>query len=75
MDDTTRRMYEIVREVRHDLNGPLTSALGNVQMMLDDAALRDGDTRAALEEVEADLRRLAGMVRRLGEVNPPDHSA
>ena len=75
MDDTTRRMYEIVREVRHDLNGPLTSALGNVQMMLDDAALRDGDTRAALEEVEADLRRLASMVRRLGEVNPPDQSA
>ncbi len=75
MDDTTRRMFEIVREVRHDLNGPLTSALGNVQMLLDDAALRDGDTRTSLEEVEADLRRLAELIRRLGEVNPPGQSA
>ncbi|HEX6588284.1 MAG TPA: histidine kinase dimerization/phospho-acceptor domain-containing protein [Longimicrobiales bacterium] len=75
MDDSTRRMYDVVREVRHDLNGPLTSALGNIQMLLEDGALGDGDARASLEEVEADLRRLAAMIRRLSDVRPPDESA
>ena len=75
MDDTTRQMYDIVREVRHDLNGPLTSALGNVQMLLDDDTLGDGEARASLREVEADLRRLATMIRRLAEVRPPGDSA
>lgn len=75
MDETTRRMYDLVREVRHDLNSPLTSALGNVQMLLEDPALGEGDTRSALREVEADLRRLADMIRRLSEVRPPDESA
>ena len=75
MDETTRRMYDLVREVRHDLNGPITSALGNIQMLLDDAALGEGDARASLLEIEADLRRLAGMIRRLTEVQPPDESA
>ncbi len=75
MDETTRRMYDLVREVRHDLNGPITSALGNIQMLLDDPALGDGDTRASLTEIEADLRRLAAMVRRLTEVRPPGDSA
>lgn len=75
MDDTTRRMYEIVREVRHDLNSPITSALGNIQMLLEDETLGDGDTRAVLHEVEADLRRLTTMIRRLGEVRPPGESA
>jgi signal transduction histidine kinase len=72
MDERTRRMYELVREVRHDLNSPLAAALGNVQMLLEDAAVTDGDMRESLQDVEADLRRLAELIRRLSEIRPPD---
>ena len=72
MDERTRRMYELVREVRHDLNSPLAAALGNVQMLLEDPAVTDGDMRESLQDVEADLRRLAELIRRLSEVRPPD---
>ena len=72
LDDATRAMFELVREVRHDLNGPLTSALGNVQLMLEDPAVVDPEMRETLDDIEADLRRLAGMIRRLTEIRPPE---
>ena len=72
MDERTRRMYELVREVRHDLNSPLTSAFGNVQLLLEDPAVTDPETRETLRDIEADLRRLAGMIRRLSEIQPPE---
>lgn len=72
MDEATRGMYELVREVRHDLNGPLTSALGNVQLLLEDPAITDPEMRETLQDIEADLRRLTGMIRRLAEIRPPD---
>jgi len=75
MDQKTRAMFELVREVRHDLNGPLTSALGNVQLLLEDPAMTDPETRETLEDIEADIRRLAGMIRRLTEVRMPDEDA
>jgi len=71
-DERTRRMYELVREVRHDLNSPLAAALGNVQMLLEDPAVTDGDVRESLQDVESDLRRLAELIRRLAEIRPPD---
>ena len=72
MDDATRGMYELVREVRHDLNGPLTSALGNVQLLLEDPAITDPEMRETLQDIESDLRRLTAMIRRLAEIRPPD---
>ena len=72
MDDATRAMFDLVREVRHDLNGPLTSALGNVQLMLEDPNIVDREVRESLGDIEADLRRLAVMIRRLTEIRPPD---
>ena len=74
MDDNTRAMFDLVREVRHDLNGPLTSVLGNVQMLLEDPAVADADTRETLQDIEADLRRLASMVRRLADIRSPDEA-
>lgn len=68
MTDRLSDIVALVREVRHDLNGPLTAALGNVQMLLEDAALQDPATREALREIEAELRRLARIVRRLSDV-------
>lgn len=71
MTELTPDMYEIVREVRHDLNGPLAAALGNVQLLLEDPAITDGETREVLGDIEADLRRLTAMIRRLSEIRPP----
>ena len=65
-------MFELVREVRHDLNGPLAAALGNVQLLLEDPRITDVETREVLGDIEADLRRLATMIRRLSDVRPPD---
>ena len=72
MADLTPDMFEIVREVRHDLNGPLAAALGNVQLLLEDSAVTDADMREVLSDIEADLRRLGTMIRRLSDVRPPD---
>lgn len=68
--DRLREIVELVREVRHDMNGPLTSVLGNVQLLLEDPAVTDADTRETLRDIETDVRRLAGMIRRLNEVEP-----
>jgi signal transduction histidine kinase len=46
MDD--KRLEEFVaiaRRVRHDANNPLTAALGNVQLLLEEPAARDPDVR------------------------------
>ncbi|HUF11647.1 MAG TPA: histidine kinase dimerization/phospho-acceptor domain-containing protein [Longimicrobiales bacterium] len=68
--DRLREILELVREVRHDMNGPLTSVLGNVQLLLEDPAVTDADTRETLRDIQTDVRRLAGMIRRLSEVQP-----
>ena len=72
MDDKLREIFDLVREVRHDLNGPLTSALGNVQLLLEDPALTDPEIHESLRDIESDLRRLATMIRRLADVKDPD---
>lgn len=61
----------LVRQVRHDANNPLTAALGNVQLMLDDPALLDPDVRANLSVIEGELRRLTQILARLNEVKAP----
>jgi signal transduction histidine kinase len=71
MDQSLREIVELVRVLRHDLNGPLTSALGNVQLLLEDPTALAPDVRETLSEVEADLRRLAVMIRRLSDVTAP----
>ncbi len=52
---------------------PLTAALGNVQLLLDDPELRDESVRQALQVVESQLRRLTEILRRLQQVrvDPP----
>ena len=70
MDDRLREYCSIVREVRHDMNGPLTSVLGNVQLLLDDPAVTDPETRETLRDMEIELRRIAAMIMRLVEVQP-----
>lgn len=66
--DRYARVVQLVREVRHDANNPLTAALGHVQLLLGDPAIRDPEARESLEIIEGELRRLAEIIRRLNEV-------
>jgi len=68
-----REMVDLVRRVRHDASNPLTAALGNVQLLLEDPAVTDAGVREALEVVESELRRLVQILKRLNEVKlePP----
>lgn len=62
------RDRDIVRQVRHDANGPLTAALGNVQILLEDPDVGDPEVVETLREIESELRRLSAIIRRLAEV-------
>jgi signal transduction histidine kinase len=63
-----RELVALVRQVRHDASNPLTAALGNVQLLLEDPAVQDAEVREGLTVVESELRRLADILRRLNVV-------
>lgn len=63
-----REVVSLVRRVRHDASNPLTAALGNVQLLLEDPAVTDESVREGLEVVESELRRLAEILKRLNDV-------
>ncbi len=63
-----RELVELVRRVRHDASNPLTAALGNVQLLLEDTAVTDAGVREGLEVVESELRRLVEILKRLNAV-------
>ena len=63
-----QEIVDLVRKVRHDANNPLTAALGHVQLLLDDPATNDEEVRESLRVVEAELRRLTEILRKLNEV-------
>ncbi len=69
-------LVELVRRVRHDAANPLTAALGNVQLLLEDPEVTDAGVREALEVVESELRRLMEVLKRLNAVKAePDPDA
>ena len=71
MDDQAyRELTEFIRRLRHDANNPLTAALGNVQLLLEDAQTMDAEVVDTLRTVESELRRLVVILRRLNEVRP-----
>ena len=75
--DRLKSIVELVRRVRHDANNPITAALGHVQLLLEDPAVRDEEVRDSLRVVESELRRLTEILRRLNEVraeDPPDNT-
>jgi signal transduction histidine kinase len=59
---------QLVRRIRHDAAGPLTAALGNVQLLLEDPAVKDAEVLDILRTVERELRRLADLLRELNTV-------
>jgi len=62
---------EFVRRIRHDVNNPLTGALGHVQLLLDDDAITDPDVRESLRVIESELRRITEILQRLNEIRLP----
>jgi signal transduction histidine kinase len=68
MSERLTEIVELVRRVRHDANNPITAALGHVQLLLDDPAVRDPEVRDSLRIVESELRRLIDIMRKLNEV-------
>jgi len=72
-DERLREYVELVRKVRHDANGPLTVALGHVQLLLEDRTRLDDEVRNSLTVVESELRRLILALRGLDRirVDPP----
>ncbi|MBK5187564.1 MAG: response regulator [Gemmatimonadaceae bacterium] len=50
--------------IQHEVNNPLAALLGNVQLMLMDDAL-PGDVRALADDMLAQARRVANVVKRL----------
>jgi len=71
-EDRLVEVVNLVRRVRHDANNPITAALGHVQLLLDEPGGLDADTRQSLEIVEAELRRLIEIMRRLNDVKLDD---
>jgi signal transduction histidine kinase len=71
-DEQLRSIVDLVRRVRHDANGPLTVALGHVQLLLGDAHLAP-DVEHSLTVVEGELRRLIAVL--LDEVRAAKHGA
>ena len=71
MSDSEERLVKVtalVRRVRHDAASPLTAALGNVQLLLEDPQVSEGEVRDTLLIVERELRRLADFLRELNHV-------
>jgi signal transduction histidine kinase len=63
-----REMVELVRSVRHDVNSPLTAALGNVQLLADEPAVDDPEVKESLKVIERELRRMMEILARLKDV-------
>ncbi|MGQ0561999.1 MAG: histidine kinase dimerization/phospho-acceptor domain-containing protein [Gemmatimonadota bacterium] len=68
MSPEIKEIVELVRRVRHDVNNPLTAALGHVQLLLDDPAITDADARDSLRVIESELRRLTEILRKLNAI-------
>jgi len=69
--DSLEAVAELVRQVRHDANNPLTAALGHVQLILENTAVPEDELRASLRVVEGELLRLIEVLRRLKGVKLP----
>jgi signal transduction histidine kinase len=67
-EDRLTEVVQLVRRIRHDAAGPLTAALGNVQLLLEDPAVKDAEVLDILRTVERELRRLADLLRELNAV-------
>jgi signal transduction histidine kinase len=66
--DRVKEIIAHVKRVRHDAASPLTAALGNVQLLLEDPQVPEGEVRDTLRVVEGELRKLAALLRQLSDI-------
>jgi DNA-binding response OmpR family regulator len=59
---------EMTVTLHHEINNPLMSALAGVQLLLADGATVQGATGETLRSVETSLRRIAEIIRRIGDL-------
>jgi signal transduction histidine kinase len=71
MSDADADFFDLVRRVRHDANNPVTAILGHVHLAMDEIGPENTDLRESLEVIEAEVRRLIEVLRRLDAVRPP----
>ncbi len=69
MDDARcHEMIELVRRIRHDVNSPITAALGHVQLLMDEPAAQDPEVQDSLKLVEREMKRLMDILGELRDV-------
>ncbi len=69
MDEARYRdVVELVRRVRHDVNSPLTAALGNLQLLLEEDVARAPEVREQLKVIEREIMRIMDILAELRTV-------
>lgn len=71
-EERYREIVELVRRVRHDVNSPLTAALGNVQLLMEEPAAQSAEVQEALKIVERELMRMTEILAALRQVGMGD---
>lgn len=67
-------IQDAVRTIRHEINNPLTGALGNINLLLRQANL-DEKTRKRLTTAEQEIKKVSLIVMKLADLAPRAPSA
>jgi signal transduction histidine kinase len=67
--DRLHEVYAAIRAIKHEINNPLTGALGNINLLLRRADL-DDKTRRRLATAEQEIKKVSQLVLRLSELAP-----
>lgn len=67
--ETLSQLQQAVRTIRHEINNPLTGALGNINLLLRQANL-DEKTRKRLTTAEQEIKKVSLIVLKLADLAP-----
>jgi signal transduction histidine kinase len=67
--DQLRTVFSSIRTIKHEINNPLTGALGNINLLLRRDDL-DEKTRRRLTTAEQEIKKVSQLVVRLAELAP-----
>jgi signal transduction histidine kinase len=67
-----RRVVEVVRRVRHDINSPLTAIMAETELLLMDADRLTSEQLRGLDTIEAMARRIRDLVADLRDLQAED---
>lgn len=72
-DSQLEEIQGSIRTIKHEINNPLTGALGNINLLLRRSDL-DEKTRKRLSTAEQEIKKVAQIVQRLAELAPKPRS-